>query len=202
MNVPRALHHVGSAHGVHHVRPPARRTGFPAHQARGVDRRIDRHARLSQGFSHPWRNVARGSPKPRTSLLAEGLSVGRKGPLHRRCQPCGVLWPSAPGAVAGPVAGESQQWPTTCCKVEQGLSCVRLVKLVLNDKDGDRMAGLLDPVAKTADGLNPCVARLPCRPLTVGVFASRGVPLPPRTVMGIVGVHGQPSAAHASPPPT
>lgn len=202
VHVPRTFQHSSALHRIGHVRPLARRTSFSANQARGVDRGIDRRSRLGKGFGHPWRHVARGGTKPTSSLVTKRLLVGCKGPFYRCRQARRVFRPSAPSAMARAVAGEGQPRPTTSCKVDQGLSSVWVVELVLNDEDGDRMTCLLDPVTKAVNGGDPCFARLARGLLTTGILASRGVPLPPRSVVGIVGVHGQPGAAHASPPPT
>ena len=152
VHVPRSFHHIGLIHGVHDVGPPTCGSRLPANQARGVYRRIHGHACLCKGLSHPRRDVARRCTEPRPSLLAKGFGVGGKGLFHRGRKANGVFRPGTPSTVAGAVAGEGQQWPTTCRKVKQCPAGIGMLQLVLNDEHRDRVTCALNPSAKGFDG--------------------------------------------------
>lgn len=202
LDMPRAFHDTRLLHGVGHVGPVARRPCLPPNKPRGVDRGVKDDARLGQRLCHPRGNVARRRAKPRFGLVSKRCCVCFQRSLHRRHQAFLVLRPSAPSAMGAAVAAEREQFAACCREVDQRIPCLRVTQLVLDDKHRDRMARPFHPCLETVQARQPGCAGLTRRAESVRVPASGGMSLLPRSVVGIVGVHGQPRAAHASSPPT
>jgi hypothetical protein len=100
------------------------------------------------------------------------------------------------------LAAKRELFATGLGEGEQGVAGFWVAELIFDDEDRDRMTRTLHPVSEMPQTHKPCCAGLTRCAQPIRVLASGGVPLLPRTVVGIVGVHGQPRAAHASPPPT